>query len=96
MDINSLLNNEKLKNIESDKLLLLIELLGNTPSDKNMSPSQMLPLLLNISKKASEKGISFTSGESDLIFEVLKNNMNESERHKADMVWTIMKNNKKN
>lgn len=90
MDLQDLLNNPQLQNISPEKLKLLMNLAQNTsPSSSN--PGEMASSLKNASEHASKEGMNFSSGERDLIIEVLKQNLPPQERQKVDMMMQMMK-----
>ena len=92
MDPSFFLNNPQFNNISPEKLQFLMEMAnqqtGNTPKD-------MMSTLMSASAAAQQKGVGFEPSETDLIVEVLKQNMPEAERKKADMILTMMKGMKK-
>ncbi len=78
-----LLNNPALNNISQDKLNFLLQF-ANENSNKN--PKDMIPLFLAASSSAKKKGMTFSGAESALILEIMKQNMNEEEKKKTDMI----------
>lgn len=92
MDPSLLLNNQQLKNISPEKLRLLMEL-----SQKNSSnnPKDMMSSLMAASNSFKENKVEFENNETDMIIEVLKQNMSEGDRKKADMILSMMKTRKK-
>lgn len=59
--------------------------------EKGSSPKDMMSSLMSASAAAQQKGVGFEPSEMDLIVEVLKQNMTENERKKADMILTMMR-----
>ncbi len=92
MDPSVLLNNPQLKNISPEKLQFLMEMAGQ---EKGSTPKDMAAALMAASAATKKKGVGFESSETDLIVEVLKQNMSESDRKKADMILSMMKGRKK-
>ena len=92
MDPSLLLNNPQLNNISPEKLQFLMELASQ---NKGSTPKDMMSSLTAASSAAQDKGVSFDSSEMDLIVEVLKMNMSEGERRKADMIMSMMRKNKR-
>lgn len=92
MDPNILLNNPNLKNINPEKLSLLMELSSNT---NGKSAKDLLPILLAANSSAKDKGIEFNASEKELIVDVLKQQMSPDEQKKADMILNMMKTFKK-
>ena len=91
MDPSSFLNNPMLNGISPEKLQFLMEMASK---DNGTTPKDMADSIMSASGNAKEKGLNFNSAESDLIIEVLKQNMNEKERKKADLLLSFMKNRK--
>ena len=63
--------------------------------EKGSSPKDMASALMSASAAAQQKGVGFEPSEMDLIVEVLKQNMPESERKKADMILSMMRSRRK-
>lgn len=57
---------------------------------KGRTSDEVLPLILAISQKAKQMGISFTREETMYFINQLKDNLNESERAKVDMLVNMM------
>lgn len=91
MNPADLLNNPQLQNISPEKLSLLMELAQNNASS-NGSPKDMAASLKNASETAKKEGMDFSSGERDMIIEVLKQNMPPQEQKKIDLFMQMMKN----
>lgn len=87
MDLNSMLNNDALKGIDMQKIMMLQSALGQT---KNKSSNEMLPFLMALSRQANSKGLSFTPEEISLIVGVLKKDMSEEEKAKTDKMLQII------
>lgn len=92
MDPSFLLNNPNLSNISPEKLQFLMELASQ---EKGSTPKDMASALMSASAAAQQQGVGFEPSEMDLIVEVLKQNMPEGERKKADMILTLMKSRRK-
>lgn len=88
MDPSILLNNPQLKNVSPEKLQFLMEMANK---EKGVSTKDMVAALMATSSMAKNKGVGFNSSETDLIVEVLKQNMNENDKKKADMILGMMK-----
>lgn len=93
MNPADLLNNPQLKNISPEKLSLLMELAQNNASTG--SPQEMAASLKNASETAQKEGVNFSSGERDMIIEVLKQSMPPQEQKKVDLLMQMMKNMKR-
>lgn len=90
MDPQDLLNNPKLQDISPEKLQLLMNLAQST-SPSASTPKDMASSLKNASERVSKEGMDFSSGERDLIIEVLKQNLPPQERQKVEMMMQMMK-----
>lgn len=91
MDPSLLLNNAQLKNISPEKLKFLMEM---TQKNSGSTPQDMMAALMAASSAAQKSGVSFDSNESNLIIEVLKQNMSPADRQKADLILNMMKRNR--
>lgn len=91
MDPSLLLNNAQLKNISPEKLKFLMEM---TQKNSGNTPQDMMAALMAASSAAQKSGVSFDSNESNLIIEVLKQNMSPADRQKADLILNMMKRNR--
>ena len=92
MDTSFLLNHPQLNNISPEKLQFLMEMANQ---EKGSSPKDMASALMAASAAAKSKGVGFDSSEMDLIVEVLKQNMSDDEKKKADMILHMLKMRKK-
>lgn len=88
MDPNILLNNDSLKDISKDKLQFLLDFASK---NKGKNPKDMLPLFLAASSTAKKKGVSFNSSETDLILEIMKQNMSLEEQKKLETILSMAK-----
>lgn len=83
--------NNKMKNIDPRKLVILMELIKEAegkPMDK------MLPLIIKTNKKLQDQNLAFTKDESDLMIEALTKNMSPKEKSQFEMLRTLMANRK--
>ncbi len=92
MDYNFLKNNRNLSNISPEKLEFLMKFAAQ---NKSGNAKEMSNMILGAANAAKKEGISFTPNETDLIVEILKQNMNPEEQRKADQLLHIMRNLKK-
>lgn len=88
MDPSILLNNDSLKGISKDKLEFLLDFAGK---NKSKNPKDMIPLFLAASSAAQKKGVSFSSTETNLILEIMKQNMNDDEKRKLETILSMLK-----
>lgn len=92
MDSNALLNtllagNPSLSNLSPEKLNFLMNFAN---AKKPVKMQEMLPFLMTSMNQAKKDNIQFTSSESDLLIEILKQNLSPEESHKVDMMMRIM------
>lgn len=57
---------------------------------KGRSSEEILPLVMAVSQKAKQMGLSFTKEETVYIIDQLKENLSESDRSKLDMFVKLM------
>lgn len=55
-----------------------------------MTPEQMLPQLMEINQELKKRRLSFTREESDIVFDILTENMSPAEKQKLNMIRTMM------
>ena len=92
MDFDFLKNNAGFSDISPEKLDFLMKFAAQNKSGNAQEMSNMIMGAVN---NAKQEGISFTPSETDLIIEVLKQNMSPEERRKADQLLMLMKTMKK-
>ncbi len=92
MDPSFLLNNPQLNNISPEKLQFLMEMANQ---EKGSNPKDMASALMSASAAAQKSGVGFDSSETDMIVEVLKQSMSDSDKKKADMILNMMKSRKR-
>jgi predicted metalloprotease len=77
--------------IDRSKLEFLQALVFESQS---LSKEQMLPFLMSVAKKGSDKHISFTNAEVETIIEVIKKYSTPEEIKKTEKMVTLFKNRK--
>ena len=92
MDFDYLKNNANFANISPEKMNFLMNFAAQNKSGNAQDMSNMIMGAVNNAKQA---GISFTPNETDLIVEVLKQNMSPEEQRKADQILMLMRTMKK-
>ena len=92
MDFDFLKNNANFANISQEKMNFLMNFAAQNKSGNAQDMSNMIMGAVNNAKQA---GISFTPNETDLIVEVLKQNMSPEEQRKADQILMLMRTMKK-
>lgn len=88
MALDFLNNNPLLQNMEPDKLQFLMNFAS---SQKPNNMKDMMPFLLSSMNSAKSKNIQFTDPETELLVEILKQNMSPEESAKADKIIQLMK-----
>lgn len=83
MSDNQWINHPDLQNIPPEKLILLTELLNQSSQKK---PEELIPFFLAATSKAESMGTSFSDSETDIILEVLKQNMTPEQQSKIEMI----------
>lgn len=66
--------------------------LANNSSPNTSNPKEMADSLKNASENVKKQGMNFSSGERDLIIEVLKQGMPPQEQKKVELLMQMMKN----
>lgn len=85
-------NNPAFANLTPEKL----QFLSNFANAKKPSKMQeMMPFLMASMNQAKKDNIQFTPSESDLLIELLKQNLSPEEAKKADMIVQLMKHSKR-
>lgn len=83
----SWINHPTMKNIDVRKLAVLVDLINEAegkPLDKS------LPILLKANTKLKAMNLSFTPSETDLVLEILTNDMSPTEKQKFQTMKTMM------
>lgn len=93
MNFDFLKNNENLSGISPEKLNFLLQFAAQ---NKSGNAKEMSNLVMNAVHSAKKDGIQFSPNETDVIIEILKQNMTPEEQRKADQLLTLMKNLKRN
>ena len=89
MDFDFLKNNENFKNISPEKINFLMQFAAQ---NKSGNAKEMSNMILGAMNNAKKEGIQFTPNETDMIIEILKQNMSPEEQRKADQILLLMKN----
>ncbi|MFR4352225.1 MAG: hypothetical protein ACLT3H_11225 [Roseburia sp.] len=82
-------NNPLLQNMSPEKMQFLMNF---ATSQKPTDMKDMMPFLLSAMNSAKSNNIQFTEPETDLLFNILKQNMSPDESAKADKIIQLMKN----
>ncbi len=86
MDPSFLNNNPNLNGISSEKINFLMDFASK---NQTKSPREMLPLFLAATTSARKQGLEFSSNETSIILDLLKQNMNDEERKKVDYIVSV-------
>ena len=92
MDYNFMKNNPDLSKISPEKLNFLMQFAAQ---NKSGNAKEMSNMILGAANAAKKEGISFSPNETDMIVEILKQNMNPEEQRKAEQLLHIMRKLKK-
>jgi len=83
MNINDLSDNPGLNGIDPVKLRILSEVMSQAG---NKSTNELLPYFMAASQKASSMGVAFSNQETDLIMDILTQNMSEAEKARVNSI----------
>ena len=87
MSNNKWMDDPVLNGISNEKLEMLTKIIEGA---KGMEPKQMLTYFIQQSNIAGKNGINFTNAETNLILNVLKEDMSPEEIKRIDMVKKIV------
>lgn len=87
MSNNKWMDDPLLNGISNEKLEALTKIIEGA---KGMDPKQMFTYFIQQSNMAGKQGINFTNAETELILNVLKEDMSPEEIKRIDMVKQIM------
>lgn len=82
------MNDPRIKHVSAEKLKVMTLLMEQA---KGKTPEEFLPLLLKTSGSLEKAGMSFTSQETDLILDVLKEDMSAAEKQKLAFLQSLLK-----
>ncbi len=89
MNLDFFQNDPKLKNMDPKKLEFLMNFANNqSPSG---DAKDMASVLMSAASTAKNNGVEFSPDETDLMVEMLKQNMSPAEQKKADQIMMMMK-----
>lgn len=74
-------------NIDEKKMKLINEFVELS---KGRTSDEILPLILAVSKKSKQMGLSFSREETLYLIEQAKENMPEKDRSRVDMILNLM------
>lgn len=80
------MNDERMRDIEPKKLALLNEFYKKS---QGLKGEEMLPLFLATTKSAKDLGVSFTSDETTILIDIIKNGLDKKEASKIDTIINL-------
>lgn len=83
MNIDDLASSPLLKDINPQKMQILSEILSQAG---NKSSNELLPYFMAASQKASSMGVAFSNQETDLIIDLLTQNMSDAEKARINSI----------
>ncbi|MDE7436186.1 MAG: hypothetical protein K2N01_10280 [Lachnospiraceae bacterium] len=89
MNLDFLKGNPALNNISPEKLQFLMDFASQNHSGGDMK--SMANTMMNAANNARSQGMTFSNTETELLIEILKQNMSEEERKKADQMLKMMR-----
>ena len=88
MNLDFLKGNPALNDISPEKLQFLMDFASNNTDTKDAK--SMASTFMNAANNAKQNGMTFSNTETTLLIELLKQNMSEAERVKADKMLQMM------
>ncbi len=88
MNLDFLKGNPALNDISPEKLQFLMDFASNNTDAKDAK--SMASTVMNAANNAKQNGMTFSNTETTLLIELLKQNMSEAERVKADKLLQMM------
>ena len=85
---NNFMNNPAFGNLSPEKMAFLMNFAN---AKKPTQMQEMMPFLMSSMNQAKKENIQFTSSESDLLIEILKQNLTPEEAKKVDMMMRFMR-----
>jgi hypothetical protein len=87
MDFSDFTSTKEFQNLHPLKQQLIIELVQ---SSQNTPLEKMLPKIMSINQGLNKRNMSFTKEESQLLINILKENMTPDQRQKVDMLMKLL------
>ena len=88
MNLDFLKGNPALNDISPEQLQFLMDFASNNTDTKDAK--SMASTVMNAANNAKQNGMTFSNTETTLLIELLKQNMSEAERVKADKMLQMM------
>lgn len=84
---NSWMNDPRIKLISADKLSILKTFISE---NRNKTPEDLIPNLVNMNSQLRANGLTFTREETDLILDILKETMSPADQQRVDMIKNML------
>lgn len=81
------LNSEQLRQIPPEKLHFILQFIE---SAKNKSQEELIPLLFSTYQTMEKQGITLTKKESQLLIDVLSQQMTPAQRHSLSLIQQFL------
>ncbi len=83
------MNPNQLRNIPAAKLRIILDLME---ASRRKGTDSIMPLLMQANQKMQQQGLQFTPNESQLILDLLKEDMTPDEIRRLEMMQSIISN----
>lgn len=83
------MNPNQLRNIPPAKLRIILDLME---ASRGKETDSIMPLLMQANQKMQQQGLQFTPNESQLILDLLKEDMTPDEIRRLEMMQSIISN----
>lgn len=83
------MNRNQLRNISPAKLRIILDLME---ASKGKGTDAIMPLFMEANQKMQQQGLQFSQEESQLILDMLKEDMSPEEVKKVEMMQSILAN----
>lgn len=87
MEFNDFIITEEYQKLHPLKKQIIEELYK---SSQNTTLEMLLPKVLHINKELKKRNLSFTKEESQMLIQILTQNMSESDRNKVNMLTSFL------
>ena len=85
---NHVLNNKAFRNIDPEKLKILVQMLNEINNNPNVE--QKMQVMMAYGMKMKQQGLQFSKEESAIIMDSMKQNLSPQEQQKIDMMQKMM------
>lgn len=87
MEFNDFINTEEYQKLHPLKKQIIEELYKNS---QNTPMEMLLPKVLHTNKELKKRNLSFTKEESQMLIQILTQNMSESDRNRLNMITSFL------